>query len=39
VIVANAFLAYGKRMSRVFRHVETVAATRQYHVLAASDPD
>ena len=38
VIVANAFLAYGKRMSRVFRHVETVAATRQYHVLLARDP-
>jgi 16S rRNA (guanine1207-N2)-methyltransferase len=38
VIVANAFLAYGKRMQRVFRHVETIAATRQYHVLLASDP-
>ena len=37
-IVANAFLAYGRRMSEVFRHVETVAATRQYHVIAASDP-
>jgi 16S rRNA (guanine1207-N2)-methyltransferase len=38
VIVANAFLAYGKRMARVFHHVETVAATRQYHVLLAKDP-
>lgn len=38
VIVANAFLAYGKRMERVFTHVETIAATRQYHVLLATDP-
>ncbi len=38
LIVANAFLAYGKRMSRVFHHVEPVAATRQYHVLLAQDP-
>lgn len=38
LIVANAFLAYGKSMSRVFHHVETVAATRQYHVLLARDP-
>ncbi len=38
LIVANAFLAYGKRMSQVFHHVETVAATRQYHVLLARDP-
>lgn len=38
VIVANAFLAYGKRMSRVFRQVKTVAQTRQYHVLRAADP-
>jgi 16S rRNA (guanine1207-N2)-methyltransferase len=38
VIVANAFLAYGKRMARVFTLVETVAATRQYHVLRATDP-
>lgn len=38
LIVANAFLAYGKRMSRVFHHVETIAATRQYHVLLARDP-
>ena len=37
-IVANAFLDYGRRMSEVFRHVETVAATRQYHVIAARDP-
>jgi 16S rRNA (guanine1207-N2)-methyltransferase len=37
-IVANAFLAYGKQMERVFARVETVAATRQYHVLGASDP-
>ena len=38
LIVANAFLAYGRRMSEVFGHVETVAATRQYHVIAARDP-
>lgn len=38
VIVANAFLAYGKRMDRVFREVETVAATRQYHVLRGREP-
>jgi 16S rRNA (guanine1207-N2)-methyltransferase len=38
LIVANAFLAYGKRMARVFSQVETVAATRQYHVLRATDP-
>ncbi|HWV24074.1 MAG TPA: methyltransferase [Thermomicrobiales bacterium] len=38
LIVANAFLAYGKRMGQVFRHVETVASTRQYHVLLARDP-
>ena len=36
LVVANAFLAYGKRMARVFSDVETVAATRQYHVLRAS---
>ncbi len=38
LIVANAFLAYGKRMERVFARVETVAATRQFHVLRASGP-
>lgn len=38
LIVANAFLAYGKRMQGVFRKVETVAATRQYHVISARDP-
>lgn len=38
LLVANAFLTYGRQMERVFRRVETVAATRQYHVLAASDP-
>jgi 16S rRNA (guanine1207-N2)-methyltransferase len=38
LIVANAFLAYGKRMDRVFRQVETVAASRQYHVISARDP-
>ena len=36
LVVANAFLAYGKRMQRVFGQVETVAATRQYHVLRAT---
>lgn len=38
VIVANAFLAYGKRMERVFRRVETVTATRRYQVLRAREP-
>ena len=38
LIVANAFLAYSKQMERVFRRVETVAATRQYHVLEAREP-
>lgn len=38
LLVANAFLAYGKHMERVFRSVETVAATRQFHVLSANDP-
>lgn len=38
LIVANAFLAYGKQMEKIFRHVETVASTRQYHVLAAETP-
>lgn len=38
LVVGNAFLAYGKRMESVFARVETVAATRQYHVLRASDP-
>ena len=38
LVVANAFLAYGKRMERVFSRVETMAATRQYHVLRASEP-
>lgn len=33
VIVANAFLAYGKQMSQVFTRVDTLAATPQYHVL------
>jgi 16S rRNA (guanine1207-N2)-methyltransferase len=35
LVVANAFLAYGKRMSKAFRDVETVVATRQFHVLRA----
>lgn len=38
LIVANAFLAYGKQMHHVFRRVETTAATRQYQVLQASEP-
>ncbi len=37
IVVANAFLAYGKRMERVFPRVETIAATKQYHVLRASN--
>jgi 16S rRNA (guanine1207-N2)-methyltransferase len=38
LLVANAFLAYGQRMARVFERVETVVATRQYNVLRASGP-
>lgn len=38
LIVANAFLAYGKTMGRHFHDVRTVAATRQYHVLEATSP-
>lgn len=38
LIVANAFLAYGKIMERHFHDVRTVAATRQYHVLEATSP-
>lgn len=38
LVVANAFLAYGKRIARVFGRVETIAATRQYHVLRGSGP-
>jgi 16S rRNA (guanine1207-N2)-methyltransferase len=38
LVVANAFLAYGKRMERVFHSVETVAMTRQFHVFKASEP-
>lgn len=33
LLVANAFLAYHKQMAQVLDHVETVAATPQYHVL------
>lgn len=38
LLVANAFLPYDNAMRRVFSRVETVAATRQYRVLAASSP-
>ncbi len=38
MIVANSFLRYERQMRRVFGHVETVVATRQYHVIAARDP-
>ncbi len=38
LIVANAFLAYGRQLERVFERVEIVRSTRQYHVLQASDP-
>lgn len=38
LVVANAFLAYGKRMEKVFVRVETVAATRQFYVLWATGP-
>lgn len=33
LLVANAFLAYGRQMEPVFDRVETVASTSQYHVL------
>jgi 16S rRNA (guanine1207-N2)-methyltransferase len=33
LLVANAFLAYGKQMATVFDRVETIATTSQYHVL------
>lgn len=38
LIVANAFLAYGQRLERVFGTVDTLVATRQYHVLMGADP-
>jgi 16S rRNA G1207 methylase RsmC len=38
LVVANAFLNYGKQMKRVFRDVETIVSNRQYHVLRASNP-
>jgi len=38
LIVANAFLAYGRHLTRVFDEVEAVQATRQYHVLRARLP-
>jgi 16S rRNA (guanine1207-N2)-methyltransferase len=38
LVVANAFLAYGKRIASRFGVVETVAATRQYHVIRARHP-
>jgi 16S rRNA (guanine1207-N2)-methyltransferase len=38
LVVANAFLAYGKRIAARFAEVETVAATRQYHVIRARHP-
>lgn len=38
LLVANAFLAYGKHMATVFAHVETVAATPQFHVLRGELP-
>lgn len=38
LVVANAFLTYGRELERIFRNVEVVAATRQYHVLKATSP-
>lgn len=38
VLVANAFLRYERRLAQHFAHVETLAETRSYRVLAASDP-
>lgn len=38
LLVANSFLRYERRMHGVFREVETVAATRQYHIIAAAGP-
>lgn len=36
VLVANAFLAYGKLLARVFDQVETIAAMPQYQVYRAT---
>lgn len=36
LVVANAFLSYGKQMKRHFRDVETVASNRRYHLIRAS---
>jgi 16S rRNA (guanine1207-N2)-methyltransferase len=38
LVVANAFLAYGKRIAERFGEVEAIAATRQYHVIRARHP-
>ncbi|HYI25427.1 MAG TPA: class I SAM-dependent methyltransferase, partial [Thermomicrobiales bacterium] len=38
LIVANAFLSYGRHMDRVFGRVEVVAGTRQYQVFRATEP-
>jgi len=36
VIVGNAFLPYDKRIARVFGNQQTIASTRQYHVLSGT---
>jgi 16S rRNA (guanine1207-N2)-methyltransferase len=36
VIVGNAFLAYGKRITQIFGNQQTIAATRRYHVLSGT---
>lgn len=38
LLVANAFLAYGKAIERQFGAVEVVTATPSYHVLMGADP-
>jgi 16S rRNA (guanine1207-N2)-methyltransferase len=38
LVVANAFLSYGKQMRRYFHHVETVISNRRYHLLSARQP-
>jgi 16S rRNA (guanine1207-N2)-methyltransferase len=38
LVVANAFLSYGKQMRRHFHQVETVVSNRRYHLLRAWQP-
>lgn len=38
LVVANAFLSYGKQMKRYFRDVETLVSNRRYHLIRGSGP-